>query len=273
MALTNQLNASLLDIELAKVRAFTRANQLDEAKNIIENLYNNYFEDNLVLLIYAEYLIKAQDFLKAKKILNESLKINSKNYSVFKLIGIVSTLEKDYKNALNVFLIAEKLIAPSTNEEYIEIIYYIGLTYYRLEKFHEASIYLFYAQRIDHTFWDLFYLASELTVINNILKSYERQKDDRWFLLAAYKTFRRYGHKEHQEKFLNEIKEKHPVLLEYELIKLELEILDYIDKDASNYEFYELHQKWIQKNYYAGCVFVFQEIGSKKRNFEQRIVR
>ena len=62
MSPTSQLNASLIDIELAKVRALTHADQLDEAKIIIEKLYNDHPSDNIILLIYAEYLIKAQNF-------------------------------------------------------------------------------------------------------------------------------------------------------------------------------------------------------------------
>lgn len=267
MVKANQLNTSLIDIELAKVRALTQAAQLDEAKAIIEKLYNDCPKDNMILLIYAEYLIKAQDFLQAKKILNESLKINSNNNYALKLIGQVSFLEGDYETALNTFLVAEKLITPSPANEYVEIIYYIGLSYYRLEKFREAGIYLFYAQRLNHTFADLFYITSELTVINKILESYEKKKNDHWFLLAAYKTFRKFGHKKHQEKFLNEMKEKTPHMLEYDLIKLDLEICKMIDKGATSQEFNNLNNVWIKKNQFAGCVFHFNEIYHPKRNF------
>ena len=240
MKLTSHLRNSLVDIELAKVRALSSSGRLDEAREIIQPLYENSPKDNMVLLIYAEYLMRAKNYLEAHKILNESLKINNTNFYTLKLIAEVYFLQEDYETALKTFLVAEKSITPSPTNEYVEVVYYIGLCYYRQEKFREAGIYLFYAQRLNHTFRDLFHITSELTVINNIFKSYERQKNDHWFLLAAFKTFRRYGHKIHQEKFMNEIKEKHPKVLDYELIKLDLEICDLVDRNASKEEFQKI---------------------------------
>ncbi|NQY80260.1 MAG: hypothetical protein HRT47_08100 [Candidatus Caenarcaniphilales bacterium] len=265
MSPTSQLNASLIDIELAKVRALTHADQLDEAKIIIEKLYNDHPSDNIILLIYAEYLIKAQNFLQAKKILNESLKINSNNHYALKLIGQVSFLERDYENALNTLLVAEKLITPSPANEYVEIIYYIGLSYYRLEKFREAGIYLFYAQRLNHTFGDLFRITSELRVINKLFESYKRQKDDHWFLLAAFKTFRKFGHRQHQKQFLNEIKKNYPFVLEYDLIKLDLEICDLIEQNARPNQIQQLQEQAMKNNNYSGCVFAFHCESIKRR--------
>lgn len=273
MKISNQLNTSLIDIELAKVRSFIKLDRLDEAKLIIEELYKNSPNDNMVILVYAEYFIKSKDYFQALRLLNESLRINNNNVFTLSLIAEVYFYQQDYSNCISTSLIVEKLMTPSPSHEYLNIIYFIGMSYYKMEMFREAKIYLFYAQRLNHLFKNLFEVTSELNVVDQLLKSYENKKNDHWFLLACFKTFRRLGHKKHAMQFMEELENQFSFALNYDSVKLELEICKMIDDQASQQEFYNLQQKWIQKNIYAGCLFLFHELGIPKRSFIHTIAK
>ena len=59
-------------------------------------------------------------------------------------------------------------------------------------------------------------------------------------------------------------------------VKEEIKQKDFANKipvGASQEEFNKLHSEWIHKNVYAGCVFIFHEMGIVKKDFTHKIIR
>lgn len=272
MSTVDKADIKEIDRRLSFVQHALEHKDLNNAKSIIEELISIAPDDPIVLTIYSEYLYKSNNIIEAYKTINKALQLNPQNPFILKILCKINFNEAKYQDSIKVGETALTL-SPKDSPLDIEILYYIGLANYKEENFKEASKYLFAAQRINHTYKDLFYLCSELNVINKLFESYERQKDDHWFLLAAFKTFRKFKHKNHQKKFMTELRAKAPHVLEYDLIKLDLQICKMFDEGASQEEFNKLHSEWIHKNVYAGCVFIFHEMGIVKKDFTHKIIR
>lgn len=255
-----------IDRTLSYVQYALAHKDLKSAQPVIEKLYEVAKHDPIVLILYSEFLYQSKEFNEAKKIINETLIITPMNPFALKLLAKIFLDEGNYKSCQSILKNILQL-SKKDKELELEVNYYIGLSYFREENFKEASKYLFAAQKINHLYKDLFHLCSQLTVINKLLESYDIKNNDHWFILAAYKTFRKFGQKKHQEKFLTELKEQHSHTLDYDLIKLDLEICSLIDEKAPNIKFQKLNETWVKKNQYTGCVFHFNEIYFPKRNF------
>ena len=269
-------NTENIDRELLEIQNLIKNNQNEEVEQKLENLYSKFPNDIVLSTIYAEYSFNKANLKKSKEI----LELLTKNYPDYlfgnKLYGKILFEESAYDTAI--YFLEKALQAankqnPQIKEEMLELLYYCGVSRYKLEYFHQADYYLSLAQRIDHTYKDLFYIVSELKPLLQIFESYKQHSSDPWFLLAAYKTFRKSGHKLHQIKFFEELKEKGARILDYDLIKLDLEICELLDRNASYQEVENLNQEWQKRNKFAGCVFTFHELFFDKKNFQRSISR
>ena len=64
---------------------------------------------------------------------------------------------------------------------------------------------------------------------------------------------------------LDEIKKNYAFVLEYELIKLDLEICDLIEQNARPNQIEQLQEQAMKNNNYSGCVFAFHCESIKRR--------
>lgn len=220
--------------ELLKILDLMEAFKFDQIGSSIERLHQQYPQDIAILNIYGEYLYATKQFIRYLEIFS-------------------------------------KMISPESKE--IDYLYKMGTAYLEVENFVEAKKYIDKALQVNHRYSRLFDYASMLNTIMSILNAYPRQNNDPWFLLSAANVFRKFNFKNHRNKFLSELKEKFPFMLDLTFVKCELEFLELVDNHADENQVQELFKKWAQVNPYIPCLFHYHNYYADRNVFSKVITR
>jgi tetratricopeptide (TPR) repeat protein len=219
--------------ELLEIINNLQAGRFEGVETSLEELHKIYPADPTVISVFGEFLFATQRYSKYIEVFSPFIKLDC---------------------------------------ELVDALYRLGFSYYKLENFTEAKSFIYRALSINHTQPGLFDVVSELKVIDSMLNSYDRLKNDPWYLLGSAKVFRKFGHRLHFNKFLDETKIRFPYVLELDYIKCELELLELLDTKQEN-KINELFTHYGKNNPNIAVILHYHNFFNYRSNFSKDIAR